>query len=300
MSFQRIHIVGPPRSGTTLMHALFSTCFGIDGVTAQEYRLWRRMPRQEKVLVTKYPGDEAYAPLLLPLDPRLWFVFMLRDPRDLIVSRHGKEPERYWSNLRTWHQAMRIHDAMKTHPRFVVVRYEALVSAPDDVQRDLAGRMQFLQPVTPFSEFHRNPPDYIAKSQQMQLAMRGIRAVTASNVGMWRAHLPRVKAQVEAHGCLAKPLIALGYEADEAWRHALEGVVPDRQQGVVPGRISRAKDAWLRFRRLRTAGIYLFRRYLADRVLSASLARLRPGFNAPPPYPPSKHCALPAQKSSVR
>jgi hypothetical protein len=291
MSFQRIHIVGPPRSGTTLMHALFSTCFSIDGVTAQEYRLWRRMPRQETLLVTKYPGDEAYAPMLLPLDQRLWFVFMLRDPRDLIVSRHGKEPERYWSNLRIWQQAMRIHDAMKTHPRFVVVRYEVLVRAPDDVQRRLVRRMDFLRPVVPFSEFHRNPPDNITRSQQMQLAMRGIRAVSASNIGKWRAHLPRVKAQLEAHGCLADRLIALGYEADAAWRQALDGIVPDRQLGVIPGRVSVAKAAWLRFRRLRTAGIYLFKRYIAG---SFSAARLLP------PYPPLKHFWLPARKSSAR
>jgi hypothetical protein len=300
MSFQRIHIVGPPRSGTTLMYALFSTCFSIDGVTAQEDRLWRRMPRHETVLVTKYPGDEAYAPMLLPLDQRLWFVFMLRDPRDVIVSRHGKEPERYWSNLLIWQQAMRVHDAMRNHPRFVVVRYEDLVQSPDHVQKNLARRMEFLRPKIPFSEYHRNTPAYISKSEQMRLAMRGFRPVTACNVGGWRTHLPRVKAQVEAHGSLAERLIALGYEADQAWRQALEGVVPDRQQGVVPGRISSVKAAWLAFRRLRTAGIYLFRRYVACRFEPSRWAPTCPEFSAPRPYPPSKHCALQGQKSSAR
>jgi hypothetical protein len=154
---------------------------------------------------------------------------------------------------------------MTAHPRFVVVRYEDLVRSPDDVQRRLIRRMGFLRPVIPFSEYHQNPPDYITKSQQMQQAMRGIRAVSACNVGKWRVHLPRVKAQVEAHGCLGPRLIALGYEADETWGQALEGVVPDRQPGVVPGRISLVKAAWLRFRHLRTAGIYLFKRYILGR-----------------------------------
>src|SRR5262245_17032620 len=99
---ERIHIVGPQRSGTTLMQALFATCFDVDGATLEEIRLWRRMPDGERVLVTKRPGDELLAPFLLPLDPNLWFVFMLRDPRDVVVSEHGREPGRYWSNLRAW------------------------------------------------------------------------------------------------------------------------------------------------------------------------------------------------------
>ena len=128
---QRVHIVGPPRSGTTLMQALVVNCFDVDGKTVTEERLWRRMPKGERVLVTKRPGEAPLAPMLLPLDRNLHFIFMLRDPRDTIVSRHGRTREKYWSNLRAWRQSYGAARKMRDHPRFVVVRYEDLVRDPD-------------------------------------------------------------------------------------------------------------------------------------------------------------------------
>ena len=154
MDRSKIHIVGPPRSGTTLMQALLATGFDIDGVTTHEEGLWRRGPRGQRILLTKCPGDEALASLLLPLDRHLWFVFMMRDPRDVVVSEHGQSTGKYWSNLRVWREALKFHAKMKGHRRFVVVRYEDLVTVPDAVQDELVRRMPFLKPAVPFSRYH--------------------------------------------------------------------------------------------------------------------------------------------------
>ena len=224
MTTERIHIVGPQRSGTTLMQVLFGTCFDIDGVTTQEQRLCRRGPAGERVLMTKRPGDEVLAPLLLPLDPHLWFVFMLRDPRDVVVSEHGREPGKYWSNLRVWHQSMDIYRKLKDHPRFVVVRYEDLVATPDDVQRELTRRMPFLRIMVPFSQYHTHVSQAAAQSGQFNRAMRGIRPVTTESIGAWRAHLPRVKRQLKMHGGITSDLITMGYEPDNSWRRMLDSV----------------------------------------------------------------------------
>ncbi len=237
MSTERIHIVGPQRSGTTLMQALFGTCFDIDGVTTQEERLWRRGPSGERVLMTKRPGDEVLAPLLLPLDRRLWFVFMLRDPRDVVVSEHGREPGKYWSNLRVWRQSLAIYQKLKDHPRFVVVRYENLVSRPDDVQRELVERMPFLRATVAFSHYHEHVSKAAAQSGQFNRAMRGIRPVTTESIGAWRAHLPRVKTQLAIHGGISDDLVATGYEPDTSWRRMLDNVAQDGEVSMVPDRL---------------------------------------------------------------
>src|SRR5256885_11036539 len=84
----RIHITGAARSGTTLMLALMATCFGIDGAVEQETRLWRAPVRGRRIVLTKQPQDERLALFLTRLDPRLHIIYMLRDPREVIVSVH--------------------------------------------------------------------------------------------------------------------------------------------------------------------------------------------------------------------
>lgn len=263
MFTQRIHIVGAPRSGTTLMHTLMSVCMGIDGVTDGEHRIWRRMPHGERVLATKCPGDERFAPTLLKCDPDLWFVFVLRDPRDLMVSRHGSRPDRYWSSPRTWYEALAVHDALRNHPRFVVVRYEDLVRTPDAVQRELLRRLPFLDARFPFSRYQDHAPKGMRRSVQVVQAMRGVRAISAENVGAWRRHLPRVKAHIGDYPDLPRRLVELGYEPDTAWLATLEEVAGDPSPSMVPDRVPRAR----RHRRALRFGkhllIYLARRYLA-------------------------------------
>ncbi len=269
MNTERIHIVGPPRSGTTLMQVLFATGFDIDGMTTQEESLWRRGPRGERILVTKCPGDEELASLLLPLDRHLWVVFMLRDPRDVVVSEHGQEPGKHWSNLRVWRQALKVHAKMKDHPRFIVVRYEDLVTAPDAMQRQLVRRMPFLKPIVPFSRYHQHLGEPVAQSEQFSRAMRGVRPITPENIATWRGHLPRVKAQLALHGGIAADLIEMGYERDNSWLGLLDNIPADEEQSLVPDqlpprrRIRRASLRWLRMVR------YLYRRYLYNSLRRA-------------------------------
>ena len=262
MSTERIHIVGPPRSGTTLMQALFATGFDIDGVTAHEEGLWRRRPRGERILLTKCPGDEVLAPLLLPLDRHLWFVFMLRDPRDVVVSEHGQEPGKYWSNLRVWREALQFHAKMKHHPRFVVVRYEDVVSRPDAIQEELVRRMPFLKPAVPFSRYHEYLEDHVSTSEQFNRAMRGVRPVTPDSIAAWRDHLPRVKAQLALHGGIAAELVEMGYERDNSWQTQVDNVPHDQAECLVPDQLPSRRRVQHVIRRWMRTIRYVYRRYI--------------------------------------
>lgn len=109
---------------------------------------------------------------------------MARDPRDVIVSRHGKRPDMYWYDIPRWRQCQTAARRAVGHPRFITVRYEDLVTRPDDVQQQLARRIPVLTIKAPFSRYHLTA----TPSYQSLLAMHSVRPVSASSIGAWRQH----------------------------------------------------------------------------------------------------------------
>ncbi len=253
----RIHIVGVPRSGTTWMHELMVTCFKIDGATKKEVRLWRHDGRGDRVCCTKCPGDEILAFPLIHFDKNLYFVYMLRDPRDVIVSAHGRARGEYWTNLRAWRESVAILRRLKNHPRFVTVRYEDLVARADAVQDMLQERLPFLDVELPFSAYH----EHAAPSAAYSTAMRGARSPSDANVGAWRRHKPRLVAQMNLHGALDDELIELGFETDRSWLTAVAGVEADTAPSRTPERHSPGKRFRKAVRRWLHVIVYLARRW---------------------------------------
>lgn len=228
----RVHITGAARSGTTLMLALMLTCFEIDGGLARETRLWRAPARGRRIVLTKQPDDEKLALFLARFDPKLHVIYMLRDPREVIVSRHGSDPNRYWTNLRAWRESLAAAQPSFGQRRVHVVRYEALIHDPDGVQRALCESMPFLKMVRPFSRFHE-----VAELQnsQWRAAMGSIRSIGAT-APSWRNHLPRLKGQLQRHGDVSGELIQLGYERDKNWLALLENIDPQADASRTPER----------------------------------------------------------------
>ncbi|HUJ47852.1 MAG TPA: sulfotransferase [Rhizomicrobium sp.] len=227
----RIHVTGAPRSGTTLMLALMLSCFDIDGAETKETRLWRAATRGKRAVLTKQPADEALALFLMARDPKLHVIWMLRDPRDVVVSIHGSAPDQYWTNVRAWRESVAVARPYLGHPRFHLVRYDDLARDPDAVQAKLAAAMPFLAETRPFSRFH----DFAElEHNQWRVAMRSIRSISPDSVGVWRKHLPRLKGQLERHGDISGELIELGFETDRAWLSLLDGVDADTRPSRTP------------------------------------------------------------------
>lgn len=244
---ERIHITGAARSGTTLMLALMLNCFDIDGGVARETRLWRAPLRGRRVVLTKQPADERLSLFLSRFDPKLHIIYMLRDPREVIVSRHGTDPHRYWTNLRAWRKSLAAAQPSFGRTHVHVVRYEELVRDPDAVQRGLAAALPFLRIVRPFSQFHE-----VAELQnaQWRAAMGSIRPLGGDGAPSWRNHLPRLKGQLARHGDISQELIQLGYEPDDHWLAVLNGVEPHLAESRTPERESlrrRFDHAWRDF-----------------------------------------------------
>lgn len=246
---KRVHIVGAPRSGTTLLAELMVASFRFDGHAPHEMSIFSRPDRELDLFCSKNPQDVLHARPLLAIDRNLWVVYVLRDPRDVIVSRHGKAPDKYWSNLFVWKFYHRAACRIMDHPRFIVVRYEELVRDPDAVQAELMARMPFLERANAFSDYHRTA----RPSEGSLKAMRGVRPVSSDSIGAWRRHKPRIVAQLNRHGSIAEELVALGYEPDDGWLAELENVEPDYRRGHLGEKPSMKFRGKVLFRR--TAGL---------------------------------------------
>lgn len=228
---KRIHIVGTgPRTGTTLMAEAMVACFDIDIHTEHEDRIFIQPDREGQVMLTKRPIDIIVVGPLLWANPELYVICMVRDPRDAIVSRHGRDPDKYWAGLRYWKAYLPYWRKIRHHPRVLTIRYEDFVTEPDAIQKRIHQRLPFLAKKSSFSRFH----EVAVPSRKSQEALREVRPISPAGVGSFRKHLGRVKAQIEMHGSISGDLIELGYEADESWEEILECVVAEESESHWP------------------------------------------------------------------
>ena len=231
VQMQRIHIVGcGPRSGTTLIAEAMIACFEIDLYNEHETRIWAWPSCYANIFLTKAPIDILLVQSVLRVMPNLHVIYMLRDPRDMIVSKHGNDPNRYWASLSLWKTYTPYGHRLQAHPRFITIRYEDLVNAPDQIQAYLMKRMPFLVRQASFSRYHELSQPSSASVNALGL----VRPISSSNVGNWRRHMPRVAGQLEIHGSITNDLIEYGYEQDGAWEQELEGVQPDLSESHWP------------------------------------------------------------------
>ncbi len=231
-----VHVIGPPRSGTTLMMELLKTCFHFPVYFNEEVyiSLIAKQALDNPLLLSKKPSDHEYVKPILERDEGVVFISMIRDPRDVVVSRHGKRPDIYWANLRQWRECYQNQSNCFQHPRLIPVRYEDLVEKPDIVQKQISNRLPDITVRKAFSQYHQ----YAQPSEQSLQAMRTVRPVSNESIGSWKKHLPRLAGQIQIHGSITEELIAMGYEKDDDWMSLLDGVIPDLTAGRWPEFIS--------------------------------------------------------------
>jgi len=232
--FKHLHIVAcSPRSGTTLLHEAMVTCFKVDKHYDHEMRFNLVSADDEQILLTKRPKDTMYVRAILESDPEFYVIYMIRDPRDVIVSRHGKNKDMYYSNVRLWREMHAYAKPMRDHARFLEVRYEDFVNDPDATQDAIARKFSWLEKTHNFSEYH----DHATVSEKSITAMHSVRPIAPTSVGVWTRHPGRIKGQQAIHGSLTPDLIECGYESTADWERELESVKPDYSRSRYPEKL---------------------------------------------------------------
>ena len=261
--FRHLHIVScSPRSGTTLLHEVMVTCFRIDKHYEHEMRFNKAWADEGRILLTKRPKDTVYMQAVMRHDPEFYVIYVLRDPRDVIVSRHGKDKSKYYSNIRLWRELHEAARPLRDHERFLEVKYEDFVTHPDDIQRRIMAKFPWLEKVHDFSAYH----EHAVVSEKSRKAMHGVRPIAPTSVGLWKQNLARIRGQQELHGSLTPVLVECGYEASAEWERALDAVAADRSRSrypervYLPRRIARYLDA------VRKVWSYRRKRRRADRA----------------------------------
>lgn len=260
---KRLHIVGCPRSGTTLLMEMVSTCFESSAFCAHEMSIFKEPEGDYELYFSKKPSDIKIIQPILAADQDLYVIYLVRDPRAVIASRHRSLPGKYFCNLRAWKECDQAAQAIAEHPRFLSLRYEDMVADPDATQARIMHAFGFLTQRHAFSEYHLHSQ----ASGKSQNAMHGLRPVSQDKVAAWREQLPRIKEQMQRHGGLQEALLRLGYEADESWQAELRDITPE----FTPSRYAES-ESWLRV---------LARRYRHWRKIRRKLRALRKRMQAP-------------------
>jgi hypothetical protein len=199
---KRVHVVGCPRSGTTLMMELLATCFDSDGFCEHEMSIFTPPPGNPQLFFSKKPSDIRYLEKILVRDPNLFAICLQRDPRAVITSIHKSKPGMYFCNYKVWRECQ--------------LAAEELIGLQNEILR-----------VFPFLKKRHDFSAYAAVAQpspESSNALGGVRPITTERQRAWEAHLPRVKEQLQRHPELAEDLIRLGYEPDSSWLARLDQV----------------------------------------------------------------------------
>lgn len=228
---KRIHIVGTgPRTGTTLICELMAACFNIPYHTDHEDRIFKDPPARDGIFLTKCPKDILVIKPILALDHNLYVICMIRDPRDSICSKHGEDPTKYWAGLRYWKTYSSYWEKLNNHSRVISLKYEDLVSNPDETQKIIMKHWPWLQKTHAFSSYHK-----IANVSKDSLdALGGVRPISPTTIGNWKNHLPRIAGQIKIHGSISDDLIKHNYESDDTWINLLNNIEPDLSPGHFP------------------------------------------------------------------
>lgn len=223
---KRLHIVGCPRSGTTLLMEIMSTCFQSDGVCEHEISIFEDIPVSDGIYISKKPSDIKNLQHIYPHDPNLYIIYMVRDPRSVITSKHHSNREQYFCNFKAWKacdsaaQQYLPGGRFDQLQRFLQIRYEDLVADPDSAQQAITDRFGFLQQLHRFSDFEK----FAKPSDSASKAMNGLRPISQQRIEGWKNHLPRIKQQLQLRPELAQDLLRLRYEQDNSWQQQLASV----------------------------------------------------------------------------
>jgi hypothetical protein len=221
----RLHITGCHRSGTTLITEMIAACFEYSKRCEHEQSVFEPIEHEEGLYLSKKPSDITHIKRILLNDPKLHVIYMLRDPRSVITSIHPSKADIYFASFERWQRYEIAAKALKGHPRFLEIRYEALISDPDREQQKIAKTFTFLNQDHQFSNYEK----HAKASKKAEISLKGLRPITNQNLSSWQNHWPRIAFQIEKYPMLKQIVREYGYETTDSWLDPIKDVKPRHQ-----------------------------------------------------------------------
>ncbi|MCF8230722.1 MAG: sulfotransferase [Bacteroidales bacterium] len=209
-----IIIGGCARSGTTLLMSILSAHDKIfafpseigafnqwkkspNGVyPARIDRLYRhvlthRIPSQTTRFCTKAPSNIRHIPEIMSyFNEKVKFIHIVRDARDVLLSKHPDSPEKKWVSPERWIGDVSKGLAHKNHPCVYTLKYEDLILNYENMMKDLLGFLD-LEYTNDIHYWHNNTD--IRKSNA--LFENEISSLHPQSIGKWKR--PEYNKEVE-------------------------------------------------------------------------------------------------------
>lgn len=219
----RVHIVGCPRSGTTLMTELMRYAYQFAGAADHEQTLFAPIPADLSPYLSKKPADTIRIGHAFEKDENLHVIALIRDPRAVITSKHWSHPDMYFVGFARWRHYADVIARYQNHPRYLLIRYEDLLHDPDGQQQRVNQHLPFLQQERVFSAY---PEGVESLHNHAEKALGGVRPFDTSRINAWQEHLGRIKREQLANADFQQALEQFGYETDDSWLSCLQDVEP--------------------------------------------------------------------------
>lgn len=104
--------------------------------------LVKRVPPEARCWCEKTPRNVRYLQNILQHWSESRFINIIRDPRDVLTSRHRNKPDKYWVSLNRWVQDVKAGLEFEDHSRVLTIRYEDLVQNFEASIHNLCGFLQ--------------------------------------------------------------------------------------------------------------------------------------------------------------
>lgn len=225
----KILITGCARSGTTLLLYLSQFFSDVQAMLDDEYvptRIKMKDSRyfvkrqKRKKLIIKYPmhdsGSRYHIPLKKVLDYGFYVVAIIRDGRDVLVSKHPPELVNFHVEPKRWVETNLELIEFKKNKKMMTVRYEDIISNTE-AEMNKIGKFIRSDFLGNYNDFYKN----ISSGMKDAMGTKGARPISSDSIANWRLleNRDRLKSIVSSKyiNKICDLLIYFGYEKNKEW-----------------------------------------------------------------------------------
>jgi hypothetical protein len=152
-------------------------------------------------------------------DKSYYVIYVLRDPRAVMTSRHPSHTVPYTFGFQEWYTNYKACMSLSDQINVCLVRYKDLLLNPVGVQEHVSNKFGLPQKA-PFDECaHRVPTHGLRRWKDMDFEMGGARPLDPQKITRWQRPQYRETIRQQLATCpeMVDVLVQLGFEEDDSW-----------------------------------------------------------------------------------